>query len=198
MAVSLILAVIIAPLASHLFTTAPHVLDTVTPIDLTTTYDDRAFTAQTDLRPIFDTVAATRIYGGSSVPWTNNDSAFQAFSDPKTPSGSTGVTNLSVVTVGYYASLDCRLIPPTPDIVTFKKYFPHGGILYFQAVDRGCLLSQQITISANITTYLRSWATETCDLASHYSRLSLLAGQYDPSTPLWLSDFSIISCIPSY
>ncbi|KAJ9655126.1 hypothetical protein H2201_008876 [Coniosporium apollinis] len=76
----LVLSIGIVPLSARLFATRPVVVSRETPMLFTTKFSNLAINLFMDGIPVLDTVAATRIYQGSPIPWTNKEYTFRSFS----------------------------------------------------------------------------------------------------------------------
>lgn len=183
----LIVSLAVVPLSAHLFEAAPVTINTSVPATYTHYYNDSAYTATTDLRSIFDTVAATRIYGGSPPPWTDAEYAFQPFSAPAANTGS--INNLTINNIAYSAYLSC-------EIINSSNYIFHGN-LSVSYDDRGCSVSNGVPVTeGNI---IATWSTEDCSAETGYSRFGLIAAQFSPTNnETHLSNISLLSCIPTY
>lgn len=190
----LALSFAVVPLTSHLFETASVILNSTVPATFIQFYNDSAITAFTDLRSVFDIVSATRIYGGFPLVWTDAQYAYQAFSAPAAISSTANsIGNLTISTIAYSAYLSCEIIDSA--IYEFQN-----GVLTLSYVDRGCDVSSSSTPVRNgIEFYINTWPTETCSPESGFSRFGALAGQYSPAdNETYLSNKSVISCIPTY
>lgn len=192
---SLILSIFVVPLSAYLFTPGTIISSTTVQLNMTTSFNESAITSHTDLGPVFEAASATSIYNGYPQPWTNRNYSFQAFS---APNDIPTAANLSVDTIARSASLDCSIIPQSQYSADFTQSQPDKGSLVFSADDRGCVISRNLTVSNITEFYFRTWSTSHCSNSARYSRFSLILGRLSTESPSWLSNFSAISCIPSY
>jgi hypothetical protein len=196
---SLVFQLGVTPLSSYLLTTNPIVSNTSTVVTQDTFFDsDEGFTATTDLRPVFDTVAATQIGGGNPPAWTDLNEAFQSFSTPMVTHDTISVTNFSAETEAFSASLDCSVLDPSQYDVRLRQDNPDSGTLFFSATDRGCPLDLQLTITVGYQYYLQTRSDVSCDAAANFSRLVFFGAELLSSSLAWPDNFSAISCIPVY
>lgn len=188
---NLILSIAVVPLTAHLFDAATTTSNSTLSLASTTFYNETGFTGLSDVRPAIDVASATNIYGGSSPPWTTLEYAFPPF----TSTGSIGQGNITANTTAYSAYLECVSVP---DSDYNASYSSGDKTVSVTAGDRGCSFTQSIVLSNTTSIYAASWAVSDCSFTAGYSRIGVLSGQYDASSPLQLSNFSVISCIPSY
>jgi hypothetical protein len=196
---SLILQLGVTPLSSYLLTTGSIISNTSVVVTQNTFFDtEEGFTAKTDLRPILDAVAATRIDGGNPPAWTDLDEAFQSFSIPEFSPDTTSLTNFSVETTAFSASLDCSILDPSQYDRRLRQDGSESGTLFFSAMDRGCPLNLSMTITAGYQYYLQTRSDVSCDATANLSRLVFLGAELLSGSFGWPSNFSAISCIPVY
>ncbi|KAL5314180.1 hypothetical protein ACEPPN_018605 [Leptodophora sp. 'Broadleaf-Isolate-01'] len=204
MMLSVALTVAVVPLTAFLFTDGSFNFDAAVPATLTTFFDETSVLAIPDLRLIMDFASAFRIYDGHAPPWTNGEYAFPKLSTPDIPEPTPG--NLTVNVTAHSAYIDCRIIPENEYTVTRIDHI--GGdipafTLQISSSDRGCTVTNNLNIQhkslPNLqpnSTYMTTWSTS-CTLDTEYSRLSILSVLYNQGANT-LSNFSLISCIPSY
>lgn len=191
---NLILSIAIVPLTAHLFDAAATTSNSTISLASATFYNESGFTGLSDVRPAIDVASATNIYGGSSPPWTTLEYAFPPFN----PIGSTGQGNITANTTAYSAYVECVSVPQSDFNASYSSVSADSGSVSVDATDRGCGFTQSIVVSNDTLIYASSWSVSDCPYTAGYSRIGLLAGNYDPTSSLQVSNFSVISCIPSY
>ncbi|TKA80724.1 hypothetical protein B0A49_01141 [Cryomyces minteri] len=192
---SLLLSIAVVPLSAHLCATAVVLANTTVPAKLTTSFNDSAFTSRTDLLPVFGLASASSLYGGNPPAWASKEFAFQAFSIEATQPPNINVT---VGETAYSAYLDCSVLTASDYTASFTRQTADGGTLAVKATDRGCSVANSLAVSNLTSTYVQTWSTIDCAAKAGYSRPGVLAGLYAADSPDLLSNFTIISCIPSY
>jgi Protein of unknown function (DUF3433) len=196
---SLVLQLGVTPLSSHLLTADSIVSNSSVTVTQDTFFDsETGFTAETDISPILDSVAATRIDGGDPPPWTDLDQAFQSFSIPDFPHDTDSLTNFSVKTTAFSASLDCSIINSSQYETRLRQDGSESGTLFFSAMDRGCQLNLTMAITVGYKYYLQTVPDVSCDATANFSRLVFFGAESQSNSFGWPSNFSAISCIPVY
>ena len=76
-----IYSIFMVPLTAYLFTDTRFDLNNTVPGLVIKAFNNTAF-SRTDLRPAFDTVSATLLYGANQPAWTDGEYAFPEFSLP--------------------------------------------------------------------------------------------------------------------
>jgi Protein of unknown function (DUF3433) len=152
-------------------------------------------TQQTDMRPIFDLTAATRIYGGNDPAWTTDTYSFRPFVPVDNYSTTSG--NWTAGTIAYSASLGCIVIPSSNMTVTTTPS-ANSTTVNIQAVDRGCQISGRITVSNASAEFIKTWDTQNCGRSHQYSRLGLAAAMPMNNASMPVTNFSVLSCVPTY
>ncbi|CAG2011472.1 unnamed protein product [Fusarium graminearum] len=185
---SVLLTYAIAPLAARLF--APEVVRTIktSPIVYNEVFNENNINATLDWRPVLDTVAATLIYHGNEIPWTDGERAFRPFY-PK--SNLVRGADISANTTAYSAYLNCVLV---------KDYTitSDGGVVEVSGNDRGCNFQQTFGVNSSQSTYFKTTSEIDCSSKAHYSRLVFTAATYSSSASNNLDDISVISCATGY
>lgn len=185
---SLVMSIVSVPLTGHLFITASVISNATISLQSLTTYNDSAYTSRTDLRPVFDLISATRIYGGNPPAWTNEEYAFQPFSLVH----EIDVGNITVPNLSYSARINCQTISSSDYNLNFTSGPSNGGIIAVNATDRNCPIPQRLTVVDTTQLYVKTWSTE-CHFLDGWSRLSILAAQYLAEDPTRVTNFSLIS-----
>jgi len=203
---SVLLALLVVPLVAFLFTTASFASNTTLPVSIITTFSPNIYPNVPDLRLSLNSAAAMRIQDARRPPWTDGEFAFPKF----VPSTPVGDGNATIEATAYSAHSECEYIPEsqynktilppgTPDL-------PAGATgIKITANDRGCQISSTISIKTNPElpgmnppqNYLKVWPTFICSAGSGWSRSSILTARYVNSST-GITNFSLISCIPSY
>jgi hypothetical protein len=208
MLLSLIVSLAVVPLSAHLLVAAASTHQFSVPLSFATQYNDSLPIASTNLQPFIDIATAVHAYGSTPPAWMTTEYAFAPFSstaDTTTYSshGSTSA-NMSANTNAYSAYLDCQALNSSSYIASYHAQGSDPGIgqvddvgtLTIDFSDRSCSVQLLLGLSSNTPTYAKSWFA-TCD-GQATNRLGMLAGTYSSSSRSKLTEFSVISCIPSY
>ncbi|GKT44400.1 uncharacterized protein ColSpa_04581 [Colletotrichum spaethianum] len=185
---SLFLTYLIAPLAARLFVAQGVTLSEPAPITYNKAYNIDNINATLDWRPVLDTVSATLLYGGNSIPWTDKERAFRPFVvDPLLANKSDMAAN----TTAYSGYLNCELV---------KDYAitSSGDSVEVSGNDRGCDFKQSFTVVKTQEIYLKTTVDFDCSAQAYYSRLVFTAAKYSDSAPNNIDDISVISCATGY
>jgi hypothetical protein len=213
---SVLLALLVVPLVAFLFTTDSFASNTVLPVSIVTSFDPKSVVSYPpDLRLSLNSAAAMRLQDGRGPSWTDGEFAFPKF----LPSIKVGDGNATIETIAYSAHIDCEYMPESDYEKTVLPpgtpgYPPRVTTFQVAANDRGCAITGTISVTTvsefpdlpdipgmpglnppqNI---LKAWPTFTCSADSGWSRLSILTARYVNSST-GITNFSLISCIPSY
>lgn len=199
---SVVLTLFIVPLTSFLFTTSSFTSNTTFPLHFETVFNSNIiekFPNVPDLRLPMNAAAVMRIQDAGRLPWTDGEYAFPKF----TPQVNIGEGNATLETTAYSARADCITIPEsqyrktilTPGDTSIPAFF-----ITITADDRGCSISNSIYLAVNsdhTEIILRIWPTVVCGADAGWSRFSIMTGLYMNESGS-LTNFSLISCIPSY
>jgi hypothetical protein len=185
---SVLLTYAIAPFAARLF--VPEVVSVTKP-SLTVykeVFNDNNINATLDSRPVLDTVAATLIYQGNGIAWTDNERAFRPFS-PK--SKLAGGADISANTTAYSAYLNYVLV---------KDYIitSDGDSVEVSGNDRGYSFKQSSGVNGSQSTYFKTTSEIYYSFKACHSRLVFSAATYSSSASSNLDDISVISCANGY
>ncbi|OHW96567.1 DUF3433 domain-containing protein [Colletotrichum incanum] len=185
---SVFLTYFIAPLAARLFVAQAVTVSEPVPIIYNKAYSINNINSTLDWRPVLDTVAATLLYGGNNIPWTDNERAFRPFAvDSRLATKSDMAAN----TTAYSAYLNCEL-------VTDYTITSSGGSVQVSGNDRGCGFEQSFTVIKTQETYLKTTVEFDCSAEAYYSRLVFTAASYSDSARNNIDDISVISCATGY
>jgi hypothetical protein len=191
MVLALVLSIAAIPLSAHIFVAASTTFRSEVSVDFPTQYNAEAFTSKSNLQPAIDLATAVHAYGSQPPAWMTTEYAFQPFE-----AGSQHVTgNLTGLTQAYSAYLDCQVIDQSSTFILYDEGDP--GTVTVSWTDRHCEVEQMLTVTPNTDLYLRSWKAN-CDDNISPRRLGLISGLYSESSSFKLTNFSIVSCIPSY
>ena len=201
---SVVLTLFIVPLTSFLFTTASFTSNTTFPLHFETVFNSNvlgSFPNFPDLRLSMESAAVIHIQDASRPPWTDGEYAFPKF----TPQVNIGEVNTTLETTAYSARADCITIPESQYRKTILTPSDTGIPAFFITItanDRGCSISNSIYLAVNsghVSTeiILRIWATVVCGADAGWSRFSIMTGLYMSESGS-LTNFNLISCIPSY
>ena len=185
---SVLLTYVIAPFAARLC--APDVvrITMTSPIVYNEVFNENNINATLDWRPVLDTVAATLIYQGNGIPWTDYERAFRPF---YSISDLIKGAEISATTTAYSAYLNCVLI---------KDYTmtSNGDSVELSGTDRGCNFKQKFGVSSSQSTYFKTTSEVDCSSKAHYSRLVFTAATYSSSASNNLDGINVISCATGY
>jgi hypothetical protein len=199
---SVVLALLVVPLTSFLFTPASFASNTTFPLSFETSFNSSIlgeYPNYPDLRLQLGSAAAIRIQDASRPPWTDGEYAFAKF----VPLLDVGDANVTLETTAYSAQSNCIYIPESQ----YRKTILTPGDTGIPALsigitadDRGCQISSFINFRLtpeHPDTIIRIWTTMSCTADAGWSRFSILTALYtDASTSV--TNFSLISCAPSY
>ncbi|KAF4981712.1 hypothetical protein FZEAL_2514 [Fusarium zealandicum] len=185
---SVLLTYGVAPFAARLFVPQVVVVPAALPITFNTTFDENSINATLDWRPVLDTVAATLLYQGNNIPWTDHEHAFRPFS---TKSRAVVGGHMGANTTAYAAYLNCKLVDDYT-ITADSKTVEVGGD------DRGCSFKQSFDVVSTQKVYFKTTVEMDCSAQAYYSRLVFTAAKYSSSAENNLDEISVISCATGY
>jgi hypothetical protein len=192
MVLSVLLSIVLVPLASHLFAAAPtDVLSEMT-VSLASAFDDESISRQTDLQAPINIAAAVSIFGAIPPPWSTAQYAFQPYEILDNSTNG----NVTTRSTAYSGVLDCQ-VKTGSDFSVVNGV----GVITFQGIDRDCAIPE---IQANVgnqtigSAYALTWSNVQCGPKAHYTRFGIVTGSYSNSSLGTLSNLTILSCIPSY
>ena len=186
---------LLTSLTAHLFIVQQVLIKEPVPAQFNTTFNATGLDRQTDWKPIFDTVAATRLYGGNPTAWTNEEFAFRSFS---LRDYSARAIDLTMTTQAYSAYLDCQDVASYSIDVFDRGVDPLKATLQLRGIDRGCPVALKFQVSEFQLVYLPATPQAACEADTGRSRLIFAAGVFSSNSRTLLSDMSFISCMPSY
>jgi hypothetical protein len=199
---SVVLALLVVPLTSFLFTAASFASNTTFPLSFETSFNSNVlgeYPNYPDLRLTLDSAAAMHILDARRPPWTDGEYAFAKF----VPRVDIGDGTVTLETTAYSAHSNCIYIPESQyrkTILTPNETGIPALSIGITADDRGCQILSFINLPLtpeHPDTLLRIWPTITCDSDAGWSRFSILAAHYTDA-PISVTNFSLISCAPSY
>ncbi|KAG8670374.1 hypothetical protein FPOAC2_09729 [Fusarium poae] len=191
---SVMLTYITAPFAARLFTTQVVFVPKAIPIIYDTEFKDSKLNANIDWRPVLNVVAATLLYQGKNIAWTNDQYAFRPFSNKSIIPASADVEAKST---GFASYVNCELIENYNISLNKISNSEAGNVVVF-GDDRGCSFTQKFPVSSTQKTYLKSTSVIDCSAQAYYSRMVFTAGIYSASSSNLLDDISVISCATGY
>ena len=199
---SVVLTLLVIPLASFLITDDTFASNTPLPLYFDTSFNSNIlgdYPILPDLRLPLMTAAAMHIQEASRPPWTDGEYASPKF----VPLVEVGDGNTTIEATAYSAQSDCVYIEEPQ----YRKKISNPGdtgipalVIEITADDRGCQIENSINIrftpeAPHIT--VRVWTTIGCAADAGWSRFSILTAMHtDTSTDVRNS--SLISCKPSY
>ncbi|KAH6986958.1 hypothetical protein EDB80DRAFT_817618 [Ilyonectria destructans] len=190
---SLLLTYVVAPFAARLFATHVVMVSETLPVAYNVTFDGNNINAKIDWRPVLDTVAATLLYQGNNIPWTDDQHAFRPFA---TDSRLTTGADVAANTTSYAAYLDCKLAQDSTLVLDPQD--SGSGTVTVTGTDRGCKFKQDFGVTSSQKIYFKTTAQIDCSSRASYSRLVFTAATYSSSAPGLLDDISVISCVTGY
>jgi hypothetical protein len=176
----------IVSLTSYLFTEYHFDMKKTLPAFVLEEFNSTTF-SQSDFRPVLDTVTAIQLYDANQPAWVNGEYAFASFKADVT-SG-----NVTIESLGYSANLDCVVI--TQSEYTLQN---DNGSFIISTDDRGCNISTSFLLPVPPAVLMSAWAEQSCSLQSGSSRLLVVSSSSTMEDPQIPSNFSFISCIPTY
>ena len=198
---SFVLGVAVLPLSAHLLFELNTTIRSTVTVQQDTFFDSTGgYSLSIDLLPIYDTVAATLIYGGSYPAWTDSSNAYQPFSIPPTVRDGTQSANVTAVISAQSASLSCVDLDAQEHNLSVR-YTPSStaeGEIFVTAIDRGCPININFPEQARIKSYLQTFDVQTCSPDAELSRLVVIGAVFPQNSPTQPSTFTALSCIPSY
>jgi hypothetical protein len=199
---SVILALLVVPLASFLFTTTSFVSNATLPLSFTTSFNEHVLgdhLSYPDVRLSLDSAAAMRLQDARGPPWTDGEYAFAKF----VPQVHVGDDKIFLETTAYSAQSGCRYIPESQyqkTILTPNDTGIPSLSIRVTADDRGCPISHYISPSVgpgHPENFITIWPTMSCAADAGWSRFSILTARYTNAST-GVTNFSLISCAPSY
>jgi hypothetical protein len=192
----LVYSIAVVPLSASLMVPRIHMRESVTSILEATEYYEVGLNSTTDWNPVFDKVATVILYNGERYPWTDSEFAFSAFGLSGEQSRSSVPENITTITNGTSAYLDCREITDyQSSVVSTVDILNRVSI---RGTDRGCDFSQEFGVANTTPIYLETISERGCSLDAYQSRLVFTAGQYSDTSSFPLSNVTVISCIAGY
>jgi hypothetical protein len=185
-------SIVLIPLAARLFVAVPVALDKPGTFVLQTSYNTSADIALVDYAPIFATVTAVQLHGGTWPTYTDGSYAYPTFIVPTTAN----LTQSSLNVTGYGADLDC--VQVTVYNISRLDDTSGSATISVSATDRGCDISFKGGVGSGSKTFLKTESTLDCPQDAGSSRVSYFVGSYAPSASYLLDDLSVVSCKPSY
>ncbi|CEI70358.1 hypothetical protein FVEN_g1131 [Fusarium venenatum] len=191
---SVMLTYITAPFAARLFTTQVISVPKTIPIVYDTEFKGSNMNAMIDWRPVLNVVAATLLYQGKNIAWTNDQYALRPFSNQSSIPAS---ADIEAKSTGFASYVNCELIKDYT-ITVNKISNSEAGNVVVSGNDRGCNFTQKFSVSSKQKTYLKSTSVIDCSAQAYYSRMVFSAGTYSASSSNLLDDIGVISCATGY
>ena len=195
-AIMLLLNVVLAALAAHLFFAATIPMKSDVELRHSFGFNDSAFNHES-VTPIMGIVSSTLIYGGKPLPWTTLSKSFLPFNLSHAIQQGSGAMNVSALTTAYSTSLDCRILGQSE-----FELLKLGGDWYYSINDRGCPLSDQEYLpnlnSESSLYFVQTYSKTDCGSAVQNSRVWAIAALRTSNDDNELTNKTAVSCIPSY
>ncbi|TEA20458.1 hypothetical protein C8034_v008687 [Colletotrichum sidae] len=168
---ALFLNYLIPPLSAHLFAPQTVLLTNFAPLAFAARYDASRIGANMDWRPIMSAVAATKLYNGGRIPWTDEQRAYRPF---RAAAVTDGDARVKANTSAYAAYLSCEVVRDYS--MTLNRRSSTSGTITMTGKDRGSgVLGRR-----------------------DFSRLVFTAGTFPTSSQNLLGNVSVISCATGY
>ncbi|KAF7550009.1 hypothetical protein G7Z17_g6006 [Cylindrodendrum hubeiense] len=191
---SVFLTYAVAPFAARLFVPEVVMLSEPIPIIYNEAYNVNGINATVDWRPVLDTVAATLLYQGNKIPWTDAERAFRPFT---TSSHLVSGSNMAADTTAFSAYLNCELVDDYT-ITSTDGTEDSTKNVQLSGKDRGCSFKQSFGVSSTQEIYFKTTVEFGCSAQAYYSRLVFTAATYSSSASHSLDKISVISCATGY
>ncbi|KAH7130834.1 hypothetical protein EDB81DRAFT_660861, partial [Dactylonectria macrodidyma] len=163
---SVLLSYVVAPFAARLFATHVVMVSETLPVAYNVTFDGNNINAEIDWRPVLDTVAATLLYQGNNIPWTDDQHAFRPFA---TDSRLTTGADMAANTTSYAAYVNCELAQDYTIVLDPED--SGSGTVAVTGTDRGCEFKQDFGVTSSQKIYFKTTAQIDCSSRAYYSRL---------------------------
>ena len=184
-----ITSIAIVPLSSHVLEVRQTSFNSTVQVQYNSTFNQTMLVTAFNILGALDVASAVTVYQASPPPWMDQLRGYLPFTLPIAPNHG----SITVETIGYSAFLDCNII--TPEEYTFDT---SGQEPTFTFTDRGCATTQVLQ-NNNLTHLLfSSYSEESCNIASQFSRIGLLAASYSNVSQLDPTTLRVVSCEPSY
>jgi hypothetical protein len=195
MLLALLVSNVLSSLAAHLLVQQQAQFSTTSPITSTSSgFDPSLLDSKTNLQPFIDVATAVQAYNTSPPAWTTETYAFGRFA--LTDKGVADSANVTANTSAYSARLECETIRPADYRSKLGELVDDTRGLTVDFTDRGCAVSQFLSLSPNTPTYAATWYARCPD--SDVNRFGIFAGRYSASSATGLADLSVTSCVPTY
>ncbi|OLN89642.1 hypothetical protein CCHL11_10036 [Colletotrichum chlorophyti] len=191
---ALFLTYLIQPLSARLFAPQSVFLKSNVPVSFTAKYEGSRLGANMDWRPIMNAVAATKLYNGGQIPWTDNQFAYRPFR----AAGGIVESNARVAanTFAFAAYLNCEVV--TDYAMSLNRKNSLSGTVTMSGADRGCSFQQDFGVISSQEIYFKTTAQLECSAEAYYSRLVFTAATFSTSSQTLLGNVSVISCATGY
>jgi len=194
----ILLSLLVTPLSAHLFVQRPTSYTSNISLVIPNPFDESAINSTTQWSSIFDQVAATRIYNGKPVPWTNEEYAFPPVLLTEALLSKSTNMNVTLNTTAYSAYMDCKNLHGYQTELSDTNSDRSEGHIYITGNDRGCSVAQDFAVASIQEEYFKTTSKVDCSASSFYSRLLFTAGIFSNSSQYLLKNTSFISCITGY
>jgi hypothetical protein len=191
--VALGLTYVTQPLSARLFALQTVSISREGPVIFNSSFGQANINSEIDWRPILDTVAATKLYRGGNIRWTDNQYAFRPFFPKITTTDSAVV---AANTTAYAAYLNCELL--TDYTLSLTRRDANSGTIVLKGSDRGCDIGQTFDVFSTQGIYLKTTAQLDCSSTAYFSRLVFTAATYSATSSNMLEKVSVISCATGY
>jgi hypothetical protein len=207
---SALLAFLMVPLTSFIFTPIEFTLNSTFPLSMTTAFSDEIWLNYTRDGPLskfpdiglsMSSAAAVHIQDGQRPRWTAGAYAFGQIVPTRTMSNG----SVLVDTIAYSALANCEHVPDSSiqaEILSPGDTGIPAISVMLRAIDRGCNLQSNFNFRVSENTdlvqpYLWLWSTQLCPRETGFTRLGFVSVIYDKTSQL-VSNFSLVSCAPMY
>ncbi|TDZ24540.1 hypothetical protein Cob_v002400 [Colletotrichum orbiculare MAFF 240422] len=146
-----------------------------------------------DSRPIMSAVAATKLYNGGRIPWTDEHRPYRPF---RAAAATDGDARVNANTSAYAAYLSCEVVRDYS--MTLNRRPSTSGTITMTGKDRGCDFEQEFGVTSSQEMYFKTTTQLECSADAFLSRLVFTAGTFPTSSQNLLGNVSVISCATGY
>ena len=146
----------------------------------------------------FDIITAVLLENAPQYPWTSNTHSIAPFTPLNGKAG-----NYTADVYAYSSTLQCSYYTLDDLVGSGATNISAQGdnvtelTIRFNDKD-GCLNSAEFLVDPAVQNYSRTWSWPNCEEAAGRARVGSISGQFSPTAPLRLANFSFVSCKPQF
>ncbi|TDZ39451.1 hypothetical protein C8035_v003272 [Colletotrichum spinosum] len=190
---ALFLTYLIQPLSARLFAPQTVLLTNFVPLAFAARYYASRIGANMDWRPIMSAVAATKLYNGGRIPWTDEQRPYRPF---RAAAATDGDARVNGNTSAYAAYLSCEV--GRDYSMTLNRRSSTSGTITMTGKDHGRDFEQEFGTTSSREMYFKTTTQLECAADAFLSRLVFTAGTFPTSSQNLLGNVSVISCATGY